>query len=89
MKNGCIATTRSGNRDLPEVSGNGVRPHQADRRFSQNWVFPYWWEFSRFYRRETGLYVPDDEMVRLSLVPFAERRAANVTNDFGALERLS
>ena len=50
-------------------------------RFSQDWVFPYWWEFGRFYRKETGLYVPDNELVRLSLIPFKERKATNVWFD--------
>ena len=46
-------------------------------RFSQNWVFPYWWEFGRFYKKEKGIYVPDDELVRLSLITFEERRETN------------
>lgn len=50
-------------------------------RFSQDWVFPYWWEFGRFYKKETGLYVPDNELVRLALIPLEERRATNVWFD--------
>jgi hypothetical protein len=46
-------------------------------RFSQNWVFPYWWEFGRFYKKENGIYVPDDELVRLSLITFEERKQTN------------
>jgi len=44
-------------------------------------VFPYWWEFGRFYKKENGLYVPDEELVRLSLIPFEDRRARNVWFD--------
>jgi len=50
-------------------------------RFSQNWVFPYWWEFGGFHKEETGIYVPDNELVRMSLVTFEERRATNVLFD--------
>lgn len=46
-------------------------------RFSQNWVFPYWWEFGRFYKREKGIYVPDDQLVQMSLMTFEERRKAS------------
>jgi hypothetical protein len=46
-------------------------------RFSENWVFPYWWEFDRFYKKENGVYVPDNELVRLSLLAFGERRQTN------------
>ena len=46
-------------------------------RFSQNWVFPYWWAFGRFYKKESGLYVPDEELVRLALSTFEGRRATN------------
>lgn len=46
-------------------------------RFSQNWVFPYWWDFGRFFKKEHRIYVPNDELVRLSLVPFEERRETN------------
>ena len=46
-------------------------------RFSQNWVFPYWWEFGRFYKKENGVYVPDKELVRLALIPFEERKVNN------------
>jgi hypothetical protein len=46
-------------------------------RFSQNWVFPYWWEFGGFYKKENGIYVPEDELVRLSLITYEERRKAN------------
>ena len=40
-------------------------------------MFPYWWEFGRFYKKEKGIYVPDDELVRLSLITFEERRETN------------
>ena len=50
-------------------------------RFSQNWVFPYWWEFGRFYKKENGLYVPDEELVRLALVPFEKRKATDTQFD--------
>lgn len=50
-------------------------------RFSQNWVFPYWWEFGRFYKKEMGIYVPDEELVRLSLITFEERRETNLWFD--------
>ena len=40
-------------------------------------MFPYWWEFGRFYRKENGIYVPDDELVGLSLITFEERRETN------------
>ena len=46
-------------------------------RFSQNWAFPYWWDFGRFCKRAIGIYVPDDELVRLSLITFDERRETN------------
>lgn len=44
-------------------------------------MFPYWWEFGRFYKKEKGIYVPDDELVRLSLITFEERRETNVWFD--------
>jgi len=47
-------------------------------RFSQNWVFPYYWEFSRFYKKEQGIYVPDNELVRMSLISFEQRRKTNL-----------
>lgn len=40
-------------------------------------MFPYWWEFGRFYKKENGIYVPDDELVRLALIKFEERRTTN------------
>jgi hypothetical protein len=46
-------------------------------RFSQNWVFPYWWEFGKFYKKEKGIYVPDDELVRMSLINLKKRRETN------------
>jgi hypothetical protein len=45
------------------------------------WVFPYWWEFGRFYKKEEGIYVPDNELVRLALITFEERRATNLDFD--------
>jgi len=50
-------------------------------RFSQNWVFPHWWEFGRFCKKESGLYVLDNELVRLALIGFDERKATNVHFD--------
>jgi len=44
-------------------------------------VFPYWWEFGRFYKKENGIYVPDNELVRLALITFEERRATNFDFD--------
>jgi len=44
-------------------------------------VFPYWWDFGRFYKKENGIYVPDDELVRLALISFEERRVSNVWFD--------
>ena len=50
-------------------------------RFSQNWVFPYWWEFGRFHKKEHGIYVPDNELARLALITFEERRGTNIDFD--------
>ena len=49
--------------------------------FSGGWVFPGWWEFGRFYKKENGIYVPDNELVRLALITFEERRATNLDFD--------
>ena len=46
-------------------------------RFSQNWVFTHWWEFGRFYKKENGIYIPEDELVRLALIPTEQRRIAS------------
>lgn len=59
------------------LSGEGFERYH----FSGGWVFPYWWEFGRFYKKEKGIYVPDDELVRLSLITFEERRETNVWFD--------
>ena len=40
-------------------------------------MFLYWWEFGRFFKKEKGIYVPDDELVKLALITFEERRATN------------
>ena len=34
-------------------------------------------EFGRFDKKENGIYVPDDELVRLALITFEERRGTN------------
>jgi len=52
-------------------------------------VFPGWigfskWikhEFGRFYKKEEGVYVPDNELIRLALITFEERRATNFDFD--------
>ena len=56
---------------------------------SGGWVFPGWigfsqWtkkEFGRFYKKEKGIYVPDDKLVHLALMSFEERRANNTWFD--------
>lgn len=48
---------------------------------SGGWVFPYWSDFGRSYRKENGIYVPDNELVRLALITFEERRATNIDVD--------
>lgn len=38
-------------------------------------------EFGRFYKKEQGIYVPDNELVRLALIRFEERRATSIHFD--------
>lgn len=38
-------------------------------------------ELGRFCKKGNGIYVPDDELVRLLLITFEERRASNVHFD--------
>jgi hypothetical protein len=56
---------------------------------SSGWAFPGWlgfsqWtkkEFGRFYKKERGVHVPDNELVRLALITFEECRPTNIHFD--------
>jgi len=41
--------------------------------FSQNWVFPQWFEFNKWCKRSKGDYLPVAELARLSMMTPAER----------------